>query len=94
MSGSNDVIAANYIGTDPTGTSAVGNGRQGVLVNGSNNTIGGSTAGSRECHRRERQRRVADRRAGATGNVVAGERHRLEAATAPRRIRTDDSASS
>jgi uncharacterized repeat protein (TIGR01451 family) len=43
-----DVIQGNYIGTDPTGTVALGNGQNGVsLTNGRGNTIGGTTAEAR-----------------------------------------------
>jgi Right handed beta helix region len=42
-----DVVSGDYIGTDVTGTLAFPNGERGVYVNGSsNNTIGGSDAGS------------------------------------------------
>jgi len=42
-----NVIHRNYIGTDVTGTVAIGNGLDGVkLNNASNNTIGGTTAGA------------------------------------------------
>ena len=44
--GNNDLIAGNFIGTNPAGSAALANGRVGVLVNGNNATIGGSTAGS------------------------------------------------
>jgi hypothetical protein len=42
-------IAGNFVGTDPTGTFAIANSRDGVLIDGgaTNNTIGGSTPGSR-----------------------------------------------
>lgn len=44
LSGSDDnTIAGNLIGTDPTGTTAMGNGYEGLLVNGvSGTTIGGT----------------------------------------------------
>jgi titin len=42
--GALNVVAANYIGTDATGLTAVGNFGDGVLVNGANNTIGGTVA--------------------------------------------------
>ncbi|HKI16902.1 MAG TPA: right-handed parallel beta-helix repeat-containing protein, partial [Isosphaeraceae bacterium] len=38
-----DVIQSNYLGTDVTGTAAGPGNQQGVLVSGSNNTIGGIT---------------------------------------------------
>ena len=43
---SGNVIEGNYIGTDATGTAAVAN-RSGVRVESPNNTIGGTTAGTR-----------------------------------------------
>jgi parallel beta-helix repeat protein len=43
---SNNVIAGNFIGTDPSGTLALGNGRNGVWALVSNNTIGGTAAGA------------------------------------------------
>jgi hypothetical protein len=43
----NNLLQGDYIGTDVTGTSALGNGSYGVFVSSSKqNTIGGSTAGS------------------------------------------------
>src|SRR5947199_44565 len=45
--GGHNTIVNNYLGTDPTGTLARGNGL-GVLVNGSvANTVGGTSAGAR-----------------------------------------------
>ncbi len=44
--GSN-VIEGDYIGTDATGSSAAGNGGQGVYIDSLNNTIGGTTASAR-----------------------------------------------
>lgn len=41
------VIRGNFIGTDITGTVALGNGGGGLSIQGSNNIIGGSTAGDR-----------------------------------------------
>ncbi len=42
---SDNLVAGNTIGTDVTGTVAVAN-FQGVVITGSNNTIGGTTAGA------------------------------------------------
>jgi hypothetical protein len=41
------VIAGNYLGTDATGAAAAANSRGGLLVHGSNVTIGGTTAADR-----------------------------------------------
>ncbi len=46
--GSGNLVEGNYIGTDVTGTKALGNGIEGIFaVGGSSNTIGGTTAGAR-----------------------------------------------
>ena len=42
----NNVVAGNYIGADATGTAALGNG-YGILIHGTNNVIGGTTAQER-----------------------------------------------
>ena len=41
-----NLVQGNFIGTDATGTQALGNGLDGVLVEGSSNTIGGTVAES------------------------------------------------
>ena len=41
------IVSGNYIGTDANGAVARGNAQQGVLVNSSSNTIGGSTSNDR-----------------------------------------------
>ena len=46
-SGSGDIIQGNFIGTNATGTAALGNGRVGVEVFTSNNTVGGTVPGAR-----------------------------------------------
>jgi CSLREA domain-containing protein len=46
MSMPNNVVAGNYIGTDVTGTKAVGNGSDGVSVNSTGDVIGGSAPGA------------------------------------------------
>jgi hypothetical protein len=42
-----NVVEGDYIGTDPTGATSLGNQRHGVTVNGTNNQIGGSISGTR-----------------------------------------------
>lgn len=45
--GQGDAVQGNYIGTDLTGNAAgVGNNGDGVLINGSNNTVGGNNPGN------------------------------------------------
>ena len=44
--GISNVVAGNKIGTDVTGTVALGNSSNGVEVEGTDNTIGGTTAGA------------------------------------------------
>ncbi len=46
-SGGGNVIRGNFIGTDPTGTIASGNGNDGIQVQSSNNVIGGPNASDR-----------------------------------------------
>jgi hypothetical protein len=41
------LVAGNFIGTDLTGATALANGRYGILVSGSNNTIGGASLAAR-----------------------------------------------
>jgi CSLREA domain-containing protein len=44
----NNLVQGNYIGVDVTGTAAIGNGNQGIVLNagGSGNVIGGTAAGA------------------------------------------------
>jgi titin len=44
--GSGNLVQGNLIGTDITGTQALGNAQDGVVVGASNNTIGGTMAGA------------------------------------------------
>jgi len=48
VTGNDALVESNYIGTDSTGTKAMGNGEAGVAVigGGTNNTIGGTTDGA------------------------------------------------
>ena len=47
VSGSDNLVQGNYIGTDVTGGSALGNGATGLSLFGSNNVIGGTADGGR-----------------------------------------------
>jgi parallel beta-helix repeat protein len=44
--GDNNAVLGNFIGTDVTGTNALGNGYTGVYLDGSSNTVGGASAGA------------------------------------------------
>ncbi|HTU18878.1 MAG TPA: right-handed parallel beta-helix repeat-containing protein [Gemmataceae bacterium] len=46
LAGTGNLVQGNSIGTDITGTQALGNGDSGVSVTGSNNTIGGMSTGA------------------------------------------------
>jgi len=63
-------IEGNYIGTDVAGTSALGN-SYGIVVRGSNATVGGTTAGTRNVVSGNAQAGVRIE-GGGTGNVVQG----------------------
>ena len=74
-SGTQDTtIAGNFIGTDPTGTTAIPNGGDGVEINGAfNNTIGGIADGPVNVISGNTGDGVEITGSGATGNVVAGD---------------------
>jgi hypothetical protein len=42
----NNLIEGNFVGTNAAGTAAIGNAQYGIVVSGSNNTIGGTAAGA------------------------------------------------
>ncbi len=65
------VVEGNYIGTDPTGTSAIAN-RRGIVVETSGNTIGGEADGAGNLVSGNRQIGVMVRGSRAVTNVVAG----------------------
>jgi parallel beta-helix repeat protein len=44
---SRNLVTGSFIGTDPLGTAAVGNGGAGIAISGPNNTVGGTAAGAR-----------------------------------------------
>jgi Bacterial Ig-like domain (group 3) len=67
-----NVVIGNYIGTDVTGTRAIGNGFDGVIVFGaSNNTIGGTAVGAGNVISGNSANGV-DVQSGSTGNLVEG----------------------
>jgi len=48
IGGSDHLVQSNFIGTDVTGTAALGNGDHGIFISGgANNTIGGTSAAAR-----------------------------------------------
>jgi hypothetical protein len=77
ISSSGNQVRGNYIGTKANGTGSLGNGRHGVLVDGSavfpsNNTIGGTTAGERNVISANGQEGVSIVGVGASSNFVQG----------------------
>lgn len=69
-----NMVLGNFIGTDVTGTLALGNSRSGVVLNlgASNNTIGGITAAERNVISSNAESGVYIQDAATTGNVVQG----------------------
>ncbi len=69
-----NVIEGNFIGTDITGTLDLGNTQNGVIIHGSNNTIGGTTPGARNVISGNNYDGVVITGVSfsATGNVVQG----------------------
>ena len=73
ISGSDNLVEDNRIGTDITGTVALGNGSVGVIISGgANNTIGGTAAAARNLISGNSSFGVEIGFSGATGNVVEG----------------------
>lgn len=69
---SNNILQGNYIGTNAAGTSAIANGFSGVYVKSNSNTIGGTTAGTRNIISGNTQNGIALDGATATGNIIEG----------------------
>jgi hypothetical protein len=68
----NTQVQGNRIGTDASGEAALGNGGDGVLVQGSNNTIGGTAVGAGNVIAGNLQEGVALDGSPCTGNLVQG----------------------
>jgi hypothetical protein len=69
-----NTVSGNYIGTNISGTAAISNTGNGVLIidGAQNNLIGGSTAGQRNLISGNGDRGVSIDGNGATGNIVSG----------------------
>ena len=67
-----NLVAGNYIGTDVTGQSGLGNADDGVVVLAPNNTIGGTTPAARNVISGNQEQGVRLQGNEATGNVVQG----------------------
>ena len=70
--GGGDVIAGNFIGTDTTGTTALGNAGGGVIIGAANNTVGGTTPGAGNVISGNTGDGLEVNDSGATGAVVQG----------------------
>jgi Ca2+-binding RTX toxin-like protein len=70
----NNTVEGNFIGTDVTGSLALGNGNGGVgiVFAAANNTVGGATAAARNIISGNAFRGVVIRELGTTGNLVIG----------------------
>ena len=71
ISGSDNLVAGNQIGTDVTGTVAVAN-LNGVVITGSNNTIGGTSAGAGNLISGNAGVGILTGSAGSTGTLIEG----------------------
>src|SRR6185369_14880869 len=69
--GTGNTVQGNYIGTDITGTSALANSWDGIVIGGSNNTVGGTVAGARNLISGNANG-IRINGAVATGNLIQG----------------------
>ena len=72
--GSANVVEGNFIGTDVTGTTRLGNGQSGVSLygNASNNIIGGTVDAARNVISGNTYNGISALFSGTTGNLIAG----------------------
>ncbi|MBW3539574.1 MAG: right-handed parallel beta-helix repeat-containing protein, partial [Planctomycetes bacterium] len=80
LSGAQNQVQGNYIGTDAAGSADLGNTQNGVHVIGANNVIGGSASGAGNVISGNNQNGVRINGTGATGNAVMGNYIGLNAA--------------
>jgi hypothetical protein len=71
LAGNGNLVQGNWIGTDAAGAAAVAN-NDGVEISGSNNTVGGTSAGARNIISGNGGSGVLISGSGATGNQVLG----------------------
>jgi titin len=71
---SNNTVEGNYIGTDPLGSTAIGNARSGVLIESgaAGNTIGGIAVGTRNLISGNNAGGVGIAGSGTSGNLLEG----------------------
>jgi hypothetical protein len=72
--GNDNLLAGCWIGTDSTGTVAAANGRQGVLITGAGNTVGGTGAHDPDTIAGNTNDGLQIAGTATTGNVVQGNR--------------------
>jgi parallel beta-helix repeat protein len=71
-SATGNTIAGNYVGLDAIGTTALGNGDDGINIESPNNTVGGTTAGERNVISGNASHGVVIVGSSASGNKVLG----------------------
>ena len=69
--GTGTIIQGNYVGTDITGTSALANSWDGIVIGSANNTVGGTVAGARNLISGNANG-IRINSAVATGNLIQG----------------------
>ncbi|MDA1053413.1 MAG: Ig-like domain-containing protein [Planctomycetota bacterium] len=72
LSGDNNQVIGNLIGTDVTGISPLGNDQAGILISGSSNIIGGTVAGEGNTIAFNTNDGVAASTLGGVGNTIVG----------------------